>query len=62
MGLAGQAQGARRRRCGDIGDDERRRDCIGRMLGLTPGDIALMKYKAELSRMAAKAIRESELN
>jgi hypothetical protein len=27
MGLAGQAQGARRRRCGDIVDDEQRRDC-----------------------------------
>jgi predicted XRE-type DNA-binding protein len=36
-------------------------DAIGRMLGLTPGDIALMKYKAELSRMAVKAIRESGL-
>jgi predicted XRE-type DNA-binding protein len=32
---------------------------IGRILGLTPGDIALMKYKAELSRLAVKAIRES---
>jgi hypothetical protein len=27
MGLAGQAQGARRRRCGDIVDDEQRGDC-----------------------------------
>src|SRR5512136_841434 len=26
MGLAGRAQGARRRRCGDIVDDEQRRD------------------------------------
>jgi predicted XRE-type DNA-binding protein len=34
---------------------------IGRILGLTPGDIALMKYKAELSRLAVKAIRESGL-
>jgi predicted XRE-type DNA-binding protein len=36
-------------------------DEIGRMLGLTPGDIALMKYKAELSRLAIKSIRESGL-
>jgi hypothetical protein len=34
---------------------------IGRILGLTPGDIALMKYKAELSRLAVKSIRESGL-
>ena len=34
-------------------------DEIGRILGLTPGDIALMKYKAELSRLAVKAIKES---
>jgi transcriptional regulator with XRE-family HTH domain len=34
---------------------------IGRILGLTPGDIALMKYKAELSRLAVKAIQESGL-
>jgi predicted XRE-type DNA-binding protein len=32
---------------------------IGRILGLTPGEIALMKYKAELSRLAVKAITES---
>jgi predicted XRE-type DNA-binding protein len=36
-------------------------DDVGRMLGLTPGEIALMKYKAELSRIAVKVIRESEL-
>jgi len=31
------------------------------MLGLTPGDIALMKYKAELSRLAVRAMQESGL-
>ena len=36
-------------------------DEIGRILELTPGDIALMKYKAELSRLAVKAITESGL-
>jgi predicted XRE-type DNA-binding protein len=34
---------------------------VGRILGLTPGDIALMKYKAELSRLAVRAIQESGL-
>jgi transcriptional regulator with XRE-family HTH domain len=34
---------------------------VGRILGLTPGDIALMKYKAELSSLAVRAIRESGL-
>ncbi len=34
---------------------------IGRILGLTPGDIALMKYKTELSHLAVKSIRESGL-
>jgi hypothetical protein len=34
---------------------------LGKILGLTPGDIALMKYKAELSRLAVKAIHESGL-
>ena len=34
---------------------------LGRILGLTPGDIALMKYKAELSRLAVKAMKESGL-
>ena len=34
---------------------------VGRILGLTPGDIALMKYKAELSRLAVKSIQESGL-
>ena len=36
-------------------------DDIGRILGLTPGDTALMKYKAELSRLAVKSIQESGL-
>jgi hypothetical protein len=36
-------------------------DDIGRILGLTPGDMALMKYKAELSRLAIKSIQESGL-
>ena len=34
---------------------------VGRILGLTAGDIALMKYKAELSSLAVRAIRESGL-
>jgi predicted XRE-type DNA-binding protein len=34
---------------------------LGRILGLTPGDIALMKYKAELSRLAVRAMQESGL-
>jgi len=32
---------------------------IGQILGLTPGEIALMKYKEELSRLAVKSIKES---
>jgi predicted XRE-type DNA-binding protein len=32
---------------------------LGQILGLTPGDIALMKYKAELSTLAVRAIEES---
>jgi len=36
-------------------------DDLGRILGLTPGDIALMKYKAELSILAVRAIEESGL-
>ena len=36
-------------------------DDLGRILGLTPGDIALMKYKAELSTLAVRAIEESGL-
>ena len=34
---------------------------MGRILGLTPGDVALMKYKAELSSLAVRAIQESGL-
>jgi hypothetical protein len=34
---------------------------VGRILGLTPGDIMLMKYKAELSRLAISSIKESGL-
>ena len=36
-------------------------DELGRILGLTPGDIALMKYKAELAALAVKSIRASGL-
>ena len=36
-------------------------DELGRILGLAPGDIALMKYKAELSRLAVKSIQDSGL-
>ena len=36
-------------------------DDIGKILGLTPGDIALMKYKAQLSRIAVRSIRKSGL-
>jgi hypothetical protein len=34
---------------------------VGRILGLTQGDIVLMKYKAELSRLAVRSIHESGL-
>jgi predicted XRE-type DNA-binding protein len=34
---------------------------VGRILGLAPGDVALMKYKAELSRLAVRSIQESGL-
>ena len=34
---------------------------VGRILGLTPGDVALMKYKAELSHLAVNAIQECGL-
>lgn len=36
-------------------------DELGKALGLSDGDIALMKYKAELSRIAVQAISESDL-
>ena len=35
---------------------------LGRILGLAPGDVALVKYKAELSRLAVLSIRESGLS
>ena len=31
---------------------------VGRILGLTPGDIAVVKHKAELPRLAIKVIQE----
>ncbi len=34
---------------------------LGRVLGLSKGDIALMRYKADLSQIAVTAIRESGL-
>ncbi len=37
-------------------------DELGKILGLSKGDIALMKYKAELSRIAAKAVQDSDLS
>ena len=36
-------------------------DELGEVLGLSKGDIALMKYKAELSGMATRAMHESDL-
>ncbi len=36
-------------------------DELGKILGLSKGDIALMKYKADLSSIAAKAVRDSDL-
>ena len=36
-------------------------DEMGEILNLSKGDIALMKYKAELSEIATRAIRDSEL-
>ncbi len=37
-------------------------DELGELLGLSKADTALMKYKAELSAIAIRAIRESELS
>lgn len=34
---------------------------LGKLLGLSKGDVALMQHKAELSSIAATAIRESGL-
>lgn len=36
-------------------------DELGEILGLSKGDIALMKYKAELSEIATRVIDESNL-
>jgi predicted XRE-type DNA-binding protein len=36
-------------------------DELGKVLGLSDGDIAVMKYKAELSRIAVQAISKSHL-
>jgi predicted XRE-type DNA-binding protein len=36
-------------------------DELGKMLGLSKADTALMKYKGELSSLAVKAIKESGL-
>src|SRR5713101_367417 len=36
-------------------------DELGKVLGLSDGDIALMKYKAELSRIAVQAISACDL-
>jgi predicted XRE-type DNA-binding protein len=36
-------------------------DELGKVLGLSDGDIAVMKYKAELSRIAVEAISKSRL-
>ena len=37
-------------------------DELGEVLDLSKGDIALMKYKAELSDIATRAMRESDLS
>lgn len=39
----------------------RNADEIGKALGLSAGDVALMKYKADLSRIAVQAIRDFDL-
>ena len=36
-------------------------DELGEALGLSTGDVALMKYKAKISKIAVKAIEESGL-
>lgn len=35
---------------------------IGKALGLSKGDIGLMKYKAELSEIAARSIKDSGMS
>ena len=37
-------------------------DELGEVLGLSQGDIALMKYKSELSDIAPRAMREPDLS
>ena len=37
-------------------------DELGEVLGLSEGDVALMKYKAKISKIAVKAIEESGLS
>lgn len=37
-------------------------DELGEMMALSEGDIALMKYKAKISKIAVQAIEESELS
>ncbi len=37
-------------------------DELGQVLGLTPRDVALMKYKAELSTLAVRALEGSGLS
>ncbi len=39
----------------------RNSDELGKLLGLSKADTALMKYKAELSSLAVRAIKESGL-
>jgi len=52
---------ARKRNKGKRSVVARSPDELGRVLGLSDGDIALMKYKAELSRIAVQAISQSAL-
>jgi predicted XRE-type DNA-binding protein len=40
----------------------RNADELGELLGLTPSETALMKYKAKISSIAVKAIVESKLS
>ena len=35
---------------------------LGDLLALSPGDVALMKYKAKIAKIAMKAIKDSELS
>ena len=40
----------------------RNADELGELLGLTPSETALMKYKTKISSIAVKAMTESELS